>query len=202
MLYIVLCAASAYLIGSINASVIISKKYYGKDIRTQGSGNAGATNTLRSFGKKAAAAVFIFDFSKGLLTVAAAKCLILFLDAPYECMLVAGFFVQFGHCFPLFFRFRGGKGVATAAGAAIGIIPLAAVIMLALFAVITLSTKIVSLASGICAAIYPLLAFFVADKNQTALFVFAAACSALIIVMHGSNFARLIDGKEKPVSSK
>lgn len=188
--------------GSINTAVIVSKTVYGKDIRTEGSGNAGATNTYRSYGKKAAAVVFFTDFSKGLIVVAAAKCLTVFLDAPYECMPLAGFFVQVGHCFPIFFRFKGGKGVATAAGAAMGVMPLVAVILLAVFAIVVLSTKIVSLASGICAALYPLLAYFITDTNQMVNFIFAAACSALIIVMHGANFARLIDGKEKPISSK
>lgn len=198
----ILCSVFAYLIGSINTAVIVSKKLYGKDIRNEGSGNAGATNTYRSFGRKAAAAVFFTDFSKGLITVAAAKCLVAFLDAPYECMLLAGFFVQFGHCLPIFFRFKGGKGVATAAGAALGVMPLVAVILLVLFAVIVLSTKIVSLASGVCASLYPLLAYFLTGSDQTMNFLFAAACSALIIIMHGANFARLIDGREKQISSK
>lgn len=202
MRYIILCSVFAYLIGSINTAVIVSKKLYGKDIRTEGSGNAGATNTLRTFGKKAAAVVFFADFSKGLIAVAAAKCLVIFFDAPDECMLLAGFFAQFGHCFPVFFRFRGGKGVATAAGAALGVMPLVALILLAIFAVIAASTKIASLASGICASIYPLLAYFLTDSEQTINFIYAAACSVLILVMHRSNLVNLIDGKEKPVSSE
>ena len=139
MKYMIICSVIAYLIGSVNTSVIISKQLYGRDIRKEGSGNAGATNTYRSFGKKAAAFVFICDFSKGLITVAAAKCLTVFLDAPYECILLAGFFIQFGHCFPIFFRFRGGKGVAAAAGASMGVMPLIALILIAVFAVIVLS---------------------------------------------------------------
>lgn len=202
MTFIILSSVFAYLLGSISTAVIVSKKLYGKDIRTEGSGNAGATNTLRTVGKKAAAIVFIADFSKGLIAVAAAKCLVIFFDASYECMLLAGFFAQLGHCLPIFFRFKGGKGVATAAGAALGIMPLVAVILLAVFAVIVLSTKIVSLASGTCAALYPLLAYFLTESNQSLNFMFAAACSVLIIVMHGANIARLIDGEEKPVSSK
>lgn len=202
MKYIVISSFAAYLLGSINTAVIVSKKRFGKDIRNHGSGNAGATNTLRSFGKKAAAIVFFTDFSKGLIAVAAAKCFIVFLNAPYECMLFAGFFVQFGHCFPVFFRFRGGKGVATAAGAALGVMPLVSVILLTVFAIIAVSTKIASVASGVCASVYPLLAYFLTGSDKTANFLFAAACSVLIIVMHGANFARLIDGAEKPVSNK
>lgn len=202
MKYLILSSVFAYLIGSISTAVIVSKKFYNSDIRSQGSGNAGATNALRTFGKKAAAIVFFADFSKGLIAVAAAKCLVIFFDAPNECMLLAGFFAQFGHCFPVFFRFKGGKGVATAAGAALGVMPLVAVILLAVFAVIAASTKIVSLASGICASIYPLLAYFLSGADKTINFLFASACSVLIIVMHGANFVRLIDGEEKPVSDK
>lgn len=202
MIYIILFSLAAYLIGSFNTSVIISKKFYGKDIRNEGSGNAGATNTLRSFGKKAAAVVFFLDFFKGFITVLVAKYLVVFLDAPYECFLFAGFFVQVGHCFPVFFNFKGGKGVATAAGVALYIMPVVAIILLSVFATISLSTKIASIASGICASVYPLLAYFLADTNKKIYFIFAAACSALIIVLHASNFTRLIDGKEKPVTNK
>lgn len=197
----IISAVFSYLLGSISTAVIVSKNRFGKDIRNEGSGNAGATNTLRIFGKKAAALVFVFDFLKGFIAVAVAKIIVSFFDASYFCVLIAGFFVQLGHCFPLFFRFKGGKGVATAAGAAMGIMPFVALILLAVFAVTVALTKIVSLASGICAVIYPLLAYFITTSNQKMNFAFAAACAVLIIVMHGSNFARLIDGNEKPISS-
>lgn len=196
----IISAVFSYLLGSISTAVIVSKNRFGKDIRNEGSGNAGATNTLRIFGKKAAALVFVFDFLKGFIAVAVAKIIVSFFDASYFCVLIAGFFVQLGHCFPLFFRFKGGKGVATAAGAAMGIMPFVALILLAVFAVTVALTKIVSLASGICAVIYPLLAYFITTSNQKMNFAFAAACAVLIIVMHGSNFARLIDGNEKPIS--
>lgn len=202
LIYIVISTLISYLLGSINTAVIVSKKRFGKDIRNEGSGNAGATNTLRIFGKKAAAFVFAADFIKGLIAVMIAKLLVSFFSAPYETILVAGFFAQLGHCFPVFFKFKGGKGVATAAGAAMGIMPFVAVILLLIFVFITALTKTVSLASGICAVVYPLLAYFICNSNQKMNFLFAAACSVLIIVMHGSNFARLIDGKEKPISSR
>ena len=202
MIFIIPCAVFAYLLGSINTAIIVSKKFTGTDIRYAGSGNAGATNTLRTIGKKAAAIVFAVDFLKGLFAVMAAKLLVHFFDAPYICLLIAGFLVQAGHCFPVFFHFKGGKGVATAAGAAVGIMPSVAVLLLIVFAVIALSTKIVSLASGICAVIYPLLAYFLSQSNQKLNFMFAASAAVLIIIMHSQNFARLIDGEEKPVSSK
>lgn len=202
MIYIIISAVLSYLLGSINTAVIVSKKRFGKDIRNEGSGNAGATNTLRTFGKKAAVFVFVADFMKGLIAVSIARIIISYTDAPYMTMHIAGFFTQLGHCLPLFFRFKGGKGVATAAGAAMGIMPFVAVILLSVFAVIVALTKIVSLASGICAVVYPLLAYFITNSNQKLNFLFAASCSVLIIVMHTSNFARLIDGNEKPVSTK
>ena len=197
----IISAVFSYLLGSFSTAVIVSRNRFGKDIRNEGSRNAGATNTLRVFGKKAAALVFVTDFLKGFVTVAVAKIIVSFFDASYFCVLIAGFFVQVGHCFPLFFRFKGGKGVATAAGAAMGIMPFVALILLAVFTVTVALTKIVSLASGICAVIYPLLAYFITSSNQKLNFAFAAACSVLIIVMHGSNFARLIDGNENPISS-
>ncbi len=171
-------------------------------MRTAGSGNAGATNVLRTSGKKAASLVFLFDFLKGFIAVILAKCFVLFFEAPYECVYFAGFFAQLGHCFPVFFGFRGGKGVATAAGAATAIMPVTATVLIGVFAVIALITKTASIASCTSAVLYPLLAYFMTDSNNILNFMYAASCSVLIIIMHGSNIARLLDGEEKPVSSK
>lgn len=201
MVYAVICALFAYFLGSVSTAVIVSKNFFGYDVRNYGSGNAGATNILRNFGKKAGAIVFFLDFSKGLIAVAVARIFVAFFDAPYECLLLAGFFAQFGHTFPLFFKFRGGKGVATAAGAALGIMPLVAAILLAAFAVIVLLTKTVSLASGICAAAYPLLAYFLGGGRAEYNFVFAVSCAVMIAVKHAPNIARLLDGEEKKISN-
>jgi glycerol-3-phosphate acyltransferase PlsY len=107
-----------------------------------------------------------------------------------------------GHCFPVFFRFKGGKGVATAVGAAMGTVPVVALILLAVFAVIVSAKRIVSLASGICAAIYPVLTFFLSNANRIENFIFSAACSSVIIILHIPNFIRLIDGEEKTITDK
>ena len=200
LFFITICSAVSYLIGSISSAVIISKCLYGSDIRDLGSGNAGATNTLRVFGKKAGAAVFFLDFSKGMIAAAGAKLLVILFDAPYECVLAAGFFAQFGHTLPVFFKFKGGKGVATAAGAAFAVMPLTAAILLLSFALIAAVSKTVSLASGICAGAYPLLAYFLSDENRELNFLFAAACSALILIKHTANFVRLLDGNERKFS--
>ena len=202
MIYALICTVASYLLGSLNSATLISKIRYGKDIRSEGSGNAGTTNTLRIFGKKAAATVFALDFLKGLIAVTVAKMLVEYLQAPYETVLLAGFSVQIGHCFPVFFKFKGGKGVATAAGAAIGIMPLVALILILIFAVIVIISKIASLSSGVCAVLYPLFAYFLSSSNEKSNFVFASACSVVIIILHAPNFARLIDGEEKPVSYK
>lgn len=200
MLFIIFSAFFSYLLGSISSAVIISKLFYGKDIRNSGSGNAGATNALRVFGKKAGITVLIFDFFKGVFAVFLAKLLVSFFEADYLCLPVAGFFVQLGHVFPVFFGFKGGKGVATAAGTAMAIMPLTASVLLAVFAVTVIITKTVSLASGICAAVYPLLMYFLSAKNKAVLFIYSACCSALIIIKHSENFTRLLDGKESKIS--
>lgn len=202
MIYIIVFLLVAYFIGSISSAVIISKKIFKTDIRNYGSGNAGATNALRVLGKKAGALVFFFDFSKGLIAVVIARCAVAFFDAPYECVLFAGFFAQLGHIFPIFFKFKGGKGVATAAGAALGIMPVVALTLLALFVFIVLLTKTVSLASGICAVIYPLLAYFIGGNNAGYKFIFAVSCAVMIAVKHAPNIARLLDGTENKISGR
>ncbi len=200
MLYLLLSAVFSYLLGSISSAVIVSKVFYKKDIRESGSGNAGATNALRVFGRKAGIAVFVFDFFKGLIAVFFAKLLVNYFQADYICVAAAGLFVQLGHVFPVFFGFKGGKGVATAAGSAMAIMPLTASVLLGIFVLTVIITKTVSLASGICAAVYPLLAFFVTNEYKTLHLIFAACCSAVIIIKHSSNFARLLDGNENKIS--
>lgn len=182
MIYIIISAVIAYVIGSINFAIIFSSFLHSEDIRKKGSGNPGATNMLRVYGKKAGITVFLCDFLKGIIAVFAAKVIIKYLGAPYEAALFAGFFAQLGHIYPIFFGFRGGKGVATAAGAAFAIMPLTAVIMIAIFTVIVASSKIVTLASGVCAALYPLLAMNFGNENSRVLFFFAVCCSSLILV--------------------
>ncbi len=201
MQYIILISVFSYLLGSVSTAVIVSKFVYKTDIRNLGSKNAGATNVLRAFGKKAGAIVFISDFTKGVLAVAVARWLVAFFDAPYESILFAGFFAQFGHTFPLFFGFKGGKGVATAAGAALGVMPLVSLILLAVFLILVLLTKIVSLASGVCAVAYPILAYFLGGNHYEYKFIFAVSCAVMIIVKHAPNIVRLIDGEEKKISA-
>ena len=196
MMYTAISALLGYLIGSVNFAVIFSKIIYGKDIRNSGSGNPGATNAVRIYGKKFGLAIFFCDFSKGIIAVAAAKMIIGLTNAPYEAMLAAGFFAQLGHILPVFHRFKGGKGVATAVGAAFALMPFAAIILLALFTIMLWATKYVCVASGVCAAAYPILAFFLSGNKAVANCVFAALCAMLILIRHLANFDRLRRGEE------
>ena len=199
MKYIIIFSVISYLIGSINLALIISKKLYGTDLRTQGSGNAGATNALRVHGKKVGAAVLAFDFFKAFSIVLIAKCFVSFGNAPYVSVLFSGFFVQLGHSFPVFFGFKGGKGVASAAGAATALFPLAALILISIFAVIVLISKKVSLGSLITASVYPLIVSLFSSENRYFNFIFAASCAALIIIRHLPNIVRILDGNEKNI---
>lgn len=199
MKYIIIFSIIAYLIGSINPALIISKKLYGTDLRTQGSGNAGATNALRVHGKKAGGAVLAFDFLKAFAVVILAKYFVVFGSAPYVSVLFAGFFVQLGHVFPVFFGFKGGKGVACAAGAATAVFPLTALILISIFAVIVLISKKASLGSLITAGVYPLLVSLFSSENRYINFIFAASCGSLIIIRHLPNIVRILDGNEKNI---
>lgn len=199
MLYTVFCSVIAYLIGSANTAIIISKSFYEKDIRTLKSRNPGATNMMRAFGKRAGLLVFVFDFIKGVLSVLIADLFFLFLHAPFETALFAGFFAVFGHIFPVYFGFRGGKGVATLAGAAFALMPLVTICLLAAFAVILAVSRIVSLASGICAAAFPIAAYFFASSHNNEFFIFGCCCAALLIIRHIPNIVRLIDGEERKI---
>ena len=196
MEYFVVAAVIGYLLGSISFAVVFSKLFHGEDIRNSGSGNAGATNAIRLYGKKTGIAVFVCDFLKGVIAVSVARVITVIFNAPYETMLVAGFFAQLGHIFPVYHGFRGGKGVATAVGAAIALMPLTATILLGLFAVILFATKYVAVASGVCAAAYPILAYFLSPINATENCVFAMLCSLMILIKHTSNFIRLSRGEE------
>lgn len=199
VIYIVILSVISYFIGSVNSAIIISKRVYGKDIRNLESKNAGATNMMRAFGKKSGLLVFLLDFSKGILSVFVAKAAAAFFEAPYETALFAGFFAVLGHIFPVFFKFRGGKGVATLAGAAFALMPVITAALLILFAVIVSTTKIVSLASGICAALFPIAAYFFAPSHNNELFIFGCCCAALMIIKHLPNITRLLDGNERKI---
>lgn len=187
-------ALAGYLIGSVNLSIIFSR-LKGTDIRTVGSGNAGATNTLRTMGKGFAAVVFIFDILKGFLP-AFVLAKLFFTQQAY----IYAVFAVVGHCFPLYFGFKGGKGVSTAIGALLAITPQAAGLILIEFIVILLLFRYVSLASIVAAFNAP---FFAVYFSNDGLMLIAVICIVLIVIIkHKANIIRIREGSEKSIFGK
>jgi glycerol-3-phosphate acyltransferase PlsY len=189
--------AGAYLLGSVSFSVVLVRLMHGLDVRTVGSGNAGATNAMRAAGKKAGAAVLVLDLVKGVTAVAVPRAL----DAPAAVVGGAAVAVVLGHVFPVFFSFRGGKGVATSAGALGTLAPAAMAVGLVVFAAVVLWKRYVSLGSIVTAALFPLLAGLGARLGWTEhggpwLVASSAAIALLIVIKHRQNLRRLWQGTE------
>ena len=192
-------AVMAYLLGSIPFGLILVRVVRGEDVRLTGSGNIGATNVARSGGVKLGIATLTLDALKGYLAVLIAS-VITHRSAGIELGLTASLAALcaiLGHVFPVWLKFRGGKGVATAVGAFIGLAPRAVLVVLAIFLVIVLISRYVSLGSVVASAVFPLLAFFLyrSESSPAALAVTFAA-SLLIILKHKANIRRLLDGTE------
>ena len=184
---ILLCIVVAYLIGSINNSIIICR-LKGIDIKKVGSGNAGATNTVRALGKKFGVAVFLLDFLKGL-----AACLIARLIAA-DYVVLTGIFVILGHIFPLYFGFKGGKGVSTTYGVLAMINIWTALIVGAVHLVLIKTTKVVSVSTIISFVLLPFV-FFVFERNVLNV-ALCAVITFIVIYAHRDNIKRLIKGEE------
>ena len=199
-LYLAAAAVLAYLLGSISCAIILGRVKYHDDIRRHGSGNAGATNTLRAFGKGAAALVFAGDFFKGWLAVCLGG-----LIAGTSGRLAAGLFVVLGHIFPVFFSFKGGKGVATAAGVILAVRPPVLGVLLLLFILVTAVSRMVSLGSIFVAAAYPIVTWILsglAGERSAAEIALSVAMGALVVFMHRANIARLLRGEEHKIGTK
>jgi glycerol-3-phosphate acyltransferase PlsY len=182
----------AYLIGSISSSILIGK-LYGIDIRNYGSGNAGTTNTLRTMGKKAGAAVFLIDALKGVLAVIIGRLILGDMGAGIAMVLV-----MIGHNYPIFFGFRGGKGVATAIGAITTVSPAIGAIIILIGCLVVLLTRYISLASITVAILLPFITYFI-DKKYIIPILFAIV---LVIYKHKSNISRLLAGTESKIGQK
>jgi acyl phosphate:glycerol-3-phosphate acyltransferase len=190
----------SYLLGSIPCGVVIAQMFGGRDVRKAGSGNIGATNVARVVGPAAGIFTLLLDAAKGWAAVWFAGR---FMHGEASVMVLAGFFAMLGHCFPVWLRFRGGKGVATAAGVFAAICPSAMVSALILFLLVVGFWRYVSLGSIAAAAAIPLLVYllwaphFAPPESVT---LASLAIAALVIYQHRGNIARLARGEEPKFS--
>lgn len=213
VLAVVLMAVVSYLIGCANFAIIISKLLYHKDIRDYGSGNAGMTNIARTFGKFPAVLVTIGDFAKGAIALLLGHLLVMtvggtgsFTDFPFYGEYIVAFFVMMGHCFPVFYGFRGGKGILVSAGVILILNPWMLLVLLAIFLVVFLTTKIVSAGSITVAVSYPILTliFGLINHTETVLWdtLVALILGGLVVFFHRANIKRLLNGTESRFGSK
>ena len=192
----------AYLAGSIPTAVWYGKIFHGIDVRQHGSGNAGATNSLRTLGKKAGIIVLIVDFLKGFLAVKAAS--LFSTETDNILPLIMGFAVIVGHIFPIFAQFRGGKGVATAMGVLVATFPWAALGCMVIFMIIVFATRYVSLGSILGALAFPIqLTFNLWNDNADKYAIgFSWLIFLILAVMHRQNIQRLLKGTESKFGAK
>lgn len=208
----IIVAVIAYLIGSVNFSVLISKKMAGFDVREKGSGNAGTTNMLRSVGKKAAVITLICDILKGVISIAIAIIVgSIVKNLDKELLLqIAGIAVVLGHTFPIFFGFKGGKGVATSLGVILMSNWQIGLICLVFALVLMVLTKMVSLGSCAAAVLFPVLTLFIntnytvlsEDKSGKVYLIYSILLAVIVLFNHRSNIKRILNGTENKVGSK
>lgn len=191
-----LCVALGYVLGSLSFATILVRLATGKDIRTEGSGNAGATNVLRSHGKGLALVVAGLDIGKGAVAV----WLVRLVTADPAYASAAGVAAVLGHVFPLFYGFRGGKGVATAVGAFLALAPLATLICVAVFVAMVAITRYVSLGSVVSMCLLPLVAGLLGASLSVV--VAAAAVAVLVVIKHTDNLKRLAARTERKLGAK
>jgi len=190
MLNEILFVLCSYLVGSIPTGLLLAKAFGGIDIRTQGSGNIGATNVYRTLGRRVGILTLVGDCLKGLLPVLAAK----WLGLPDLGVAAVGLAAFLGHIFPVFLRFRGGKGVATALGVFLATSPLAVLAALGVFIAVLISWRYVSLASITAAAAMPALAALI--DRKPIIVAMSLIIAAIVIAKHHQNISRLRNGTE------
>lgn len=201
-------AIIAYLIGSINFSVILSRKMAGFDVREKGSGNAGATNMLRSVGKKAAILTLLGDALKGVVAILFAILVGAIAKDSDKALLVqiAGIAVVIGHTFPIFFQFKGGKGVATSLGVVLMTNWKIGLICLVFALVLMALTRMVSMGSVGAAILFPILVLFIKTNftidEGSSYFIYSIILAVIVAFNHRSNIKRILNGTENKLSFK
>ena len=210
--YYIIMGMIAYLIGSINFSILISKKVAGFDVREKGSGNAGTTNVLRTVGKGAAVVTLILDILKGIAAIwlAIGYGNLVFWLAKVQIdnsilVQIAGIFVILGHTFPIYFGFKGGKGIATALGILLTTNYQIGLICLVFALVLMVLTRMVSVGSLGAAVLFPVLTLFLSKENFIVpgnYIVYSIVIAILVIFNHRSNIKRLLNGNENKISFK
>ena len=195
-----------YLIGSISFSIIIGKKMAGIDVREQGSGNAGSTNVLRTIGKKAAALTLLCDVLKGVIAVLIAFVVGKFAKDLNSAILIqiAALAVVVGHTFPIYFGFKGGKGVATSLGILLIVNWQIGLICLVFALLLMALTRMVSLGSVSAAVLYPVLTIFITEHYLVSgnYIIFGILLAAFVIFNHRENVKRILSGTENKLSFK
>ena len=192
----------AYLLGSIPTAVWVGKLFYGIDVRQHGSGNAGATNTFRILGAKAGIPVLLIDTLKGFFAV---KLFFVFgknfttEEYIVNFKLALGLMAMLGHIFPIYAKFKGGKGIATLVGFMIGVHLPATLLCIGIFLVILFSTRYVSLGSIIGAICFPFAIMFLFRETVLSLLIFSWCIMGIVLLTHRNNIKRLLKGEEMRV---
>jgi glycerol-3-phosphate acyltransferase PlsY len=184
----------AYLLGSLPTALLVVRLMTGEDVRRRGSGNIGGTNALRAAGWKAGVAVTLIDIGKGALAVV----LMQRYNPESGWVAAAMLAVVVGHCYPIWLKFRGGKGVAAGFGAFVVIAPLSAIAALAVWFLVLVISRWVALASMVASAVFPL-ALKLIDKPDMVTLICVSAAAVLIIFRHSTNIRKMLAGEEVKV---
>jgi acyl phosphate:glycerol-3-phosphate acyltransferase len=198
-LFLVICA---YLIGSIPTALLVSRKFFGIDIRDYGSGNMGATNTFRVLGSKYGTIVMIIDILKGVTAVALFNLIPYYMHHEMErtnFMVCLGLSAVLGHVFPIYANFKGGKGVATLFGMLLAIQPVIAVSCVGVFLLVLFFTRYVSLSSVLGAMMLPICVLWIWNDDVVLYRVFAILVAAMVVITHQKNIGRILRGVESRV---
>jgi glycerol-3-phosphate acyltransferase PlsY len=193
---------TAYLIGSIPTALIISRHYFGIDIREYGSGNMGATNAFRILGSKFGTIIMVLDVLKGMLAVGLFYLLPFYVSNEFErtnFMIALGLSAVIGHIFPVFADFKGGKGVATLLGMILAIQPVIAFTCIGVFLFVLFLTRYVSLSSILGAIMLPICVLWIWNEDELTYRIFAILVAAMVIITHQKNISRIIKGAENRV---